>query len=220
MWTIFVFNQHSNAFNKSSVYLVCCLSSVNMIHPSSLPSAISARFFLARDRVLWPVPTLKPNCLLISLIKISLCGAITVPLLLVSFVGVRSRPRQSALTTERFAMLVQHWPLFLSGEFWLHFINFLAHLNNCCPSLISFMLIPMDEEMCWMDGSDNTHRQISRCCSNVLTHLRDFITLVAQKVAIRSLIVCTLGLGSQGLPLFLPWVWFQKTCSSSAYGGA
>ncbi len=88
----------------------------------------------------------------ISLIKISLCDAITVPLLLVSFVGVGSRLRQSALTNERFATLVQHRPPFLSGEFWVCRINFLVHLNNCCPSLIFFILIPMDEEIDVLDG--------------------------------------------------------------------
>ena len=89
------------------------------------------------------------------------------PSLFISFVGVGSRPRQSALTTERFTRLVRHRPLFLLEEFCLRPINFLAHRNICCPSLVSLMLIPMDDDMLRKDGSDSTRKRISRCCSNV-----------------------------------------------------
>lgn len=89
------------------------------------------------------------------------------PSLLISFVGVGSRPRQSALTTDRFTMLVRHRPLFLLEEFCLRVINFLAHRNICWPSIISFMLIPIDDDMFLKDGSDSTRKRMSRFCSNV-----------------------------------------------------
>ena len=122
---------------------------------------------------------LNPNCLLICLIEMSLgLDIIKPPLLLGSLVGVGRRLTQSALTSDRLATLVQHRPLFLSGQFFVLCISFLAHLSNCCPSFISFMLMPMDEYMSLMDGSNKTHRRMSRCCSNVPTFFIDLTTLV------------------------------------------
>ena len=38
----------------------------------------------------------------------------------------------------------------------------------------AFMLMPMDEEMSLMEGSNKTRRRMSRCCSNVPTFFIDF----------------------------------------------
>ena len=197
--------QNSKASNNSLLYFVHCSSSFNMIQPSSLPSAISDYFFLMDDRVLIPVPTLKPNCLLISLNDISLLDDGRMPSLLISFVGVGSRPRQSDLTTECFTTLVLHWPLFLSVECCVHPINFLAHRNKSCPSSISFMLIQMEDKMFWMDGSDITCKRMRHHCSIVPIPRIDLRTFFfARNNAMCSPMVRTLGSLSRGRPLFSP----------------
>jgi hypothetical protein len=171
---------NSNAEINSSVYLDRCSSSFSIIHPSLVPSDISACFFWAEDRVQWPLSELNPNCLPICLIeKMSLrLDVIKSSLLLGSLVGVERRLIQSALTTDRLATLVWHQQPFLSGQFFVLCIIILAHLSNCCPSFISFMLMPMDEYMSLMDGSNKTHRRMSHCCSNVPTFFIDLTTLV------------------------------------------
>ena len=133
--------QNSNAEINSSMYLDRCSSLFSIIHPSLVPSDISARFFWTKDWVQWPLPELNPNCLLICLNEMSLgLDVIKSPLLLGSLVGVGRRLTQRALTTDHLATLGQHRPPFLSRQFFVLCINFLR---------ISAIAVQASSPSCW-----------------------------------------------------------------------